>query len=239
MAGSISGSWEPEPRLGFAKTSILKLFQFHLGRQRGSEVRRRQMNFGACVVNVSDDRPYQLENGESTDPWLFVTKQTIALLSFSTRALFLLCQSQARFVHLVLIIITHPPTPLIDPAKAGSISGSWEPEPRLGFAKTSILKLFQFHLGRQRGSEVRRRQMNFGACVVNVSDDRPYPLENGESTDPWLFVTTHVGLLVTANVANKSVALLSFSTRALFLLCQSQVRFVHLVLIIIIQWPPT
>jgi hypothetical protein len=38
-----------------------------LGRQRGSEVSRRQMNFGACVVNVSDDRPPKLENGESTD----------------------------------------------------------------------------------------------------------------------------------------------------------------------------
>jgi hypothetical protein len=25
------------------------------------------MNFGACVVNVSDDRPSELENGESTD----------------------------------------------------------------------------------------------------------------------------------------------------------------------------
>jgi hypothetical protein len=66
-----------------------------------------------------------------------------APLRISRRALFSFLSDNVKHIALLATInITHPPTPLTDPAKAGSLSGSWEPEPRLGFAKTIVCKLF-------------------------------------------------------------------------------------------------
>jgi hypothetical protein len=103
------------------------------------------MNFGACVVNVSDDRPSEPENGESTDYWHLLnhkqnSRRGRRSLSSLMKGTFYIGLVQCVVSYSsILIFITHPPTPLIDPAKAGSISGSWEPEPSLGFAKNYIV----------------------------------------------------------------------------------------------------
>ena len=142
---SISGLWEPKPALFTPKLLFANCSSFTwVGNGEARSIGDRWMSEPASLPFARSEKAetHRAETRGAQTRGLLKQKNGGRSPIFQEGTLYFGNVKYIFFLLVLLIFITHPPTPMIDPVKARFISGSWEPKPSLGCDKTIVYKLF-------------------------------------------------------------------------------------------------